>query len=95
MITFFRTKKCRGCSAIQEALEELCIAHKVILVDDDHGHTSSLPAGTRPPVLVDGDEIVQGIDGILVHLQELEDFKALWEKFQSDACYCDEMGNIE
>jgi hypothetical protein len=50
MIKFYRMRKCTGCAAIQDALEELCIAH----------------------------------------LEELEQFKELWYKFQSDACYCDE-----
>lgn len=95
MITFFRTKSCPGCSAIQETLEELCIAHKVILVDENRGRSSGLPAGARPPVLVDEDEVIQGGDAIIGHLEKLKDFKAVWEKFQSDACYCDEAGNIE
>jgi glutaredoxin len=95
MITLFRTKSCPGCSAIQETLEELCIAHKVVLIDEDPRGSSGLPAGTRPPVLVDEDEVVQGSDAIIAHLEKLKDFKATWEKFQSDACYCDEAGDIE
>lgn len=32
MVTFYRTPDCAGRAAIQDALEELCIAHKVVLV---------------------------------------------------------------
>jgi hypothetical protein len=54
-----------------------------------------LPENTRLPVMADGDEIIQGLDRIFHHLEELENFKAERDKFQSDACYCDDEGNIE
>jgi hypothetical protein len=39
--------------------------------------------------------MIQGSDAIIKHLEELEKFKELWDKFQSYACYCDEEGNVE
>lgn len=94
MITFFRTPDCPECVEIQETLEELCLAHNVMLLkgDDD---AAGLPQGTHPPVLVDGNEVIQGRESIMAHLEGLEEFKALWEKYQTDACYCDEEGNVE
>jgi hypothetical protein len=94
MITFFRTPDCPGCGEIQDILEELCLAHKVILLQGNN-NISELPQGTHPPVLVDGDEVIQGPEAIVAHLEWLEGFKALWEKYQSDACYCDEEGRVE
>jgi hypothetical protein len=46
-------------------------------------------------VLVNGGNTFQGHKGIIAHLQELDGFMDLWYKFQSDACYCDESGQIE
>jgi hypothetical protein len=46
-------------------------------------------------VLVDGEETFEGSDKIIRHLEELEDFARLWRKYQSDACYCDDEGNVE
>ena len=94
MITFFRTAECPGGCEIQETLQELCLAHKVILLQGNN-KISELPQGTHPPVLVDGDELIQGSEAIAAHLECLAGFKAEWEKFQSDACYCDEEGRVE
>jgi hypothetical protein len=48
------------------------------------------------PVLIDGDRrVIEGDEPILKHLEELEAVKALWDKYQTDACYCDEDGRVE
>jgi glutaredoxin len=91
MLQFFRTPDCAGCKAIEEALTELCIAHKVFLISENNKSEEQLPEGVKPPVLVDEGEIIQGNKPIIEHLEKLKDFKELWYKFQSDACYCDEM----
>ena len=95
MITFYRTKDCPGCSAIQDALREMVLAHDVVLVEKGTDRWLRLPEGTRPPVLVDDKETAQGSENIIRHLEKLKKLKALWEKFQSDACYCDEEENVE
>ncbi|MEJ2049323.1 MAG: glutathione S-transferase N-terminal domain-containing protein [Calditrichota bacterium] len=95
MIRFYRTKDCPDCSAIQETMEDLSLAHKVVMVKDRAELPVEIPKNTRLPVMEDGEEIIQGHDQILHHLEELENFKAEWDKFQSDACYCDDEGNIE
>jgi hypothetical protein len=95
MIKFYRTSKCTGCAAIQETLETLCIAHETVLLESPKDLPADLARGGPPPVLVDGEDVIHGSEEILSHLEELEGFKALWDRFQSDACYCDEEGNIE
>jgi hypothetical protein len=45
-------------------------------------------------VLRDGDEVFEGSKAVADHLEEMKEFKRQWYKFQSDACYCDEEGNI-
>jgi len=93
MLTLYRTPDCPRCAGIQDTLEDLAIAHEVIEVDSvdevpEHLEQDSLP------VLRDGDEVFQGSKAVADHLEEMKDFKEQWYKFQSDACYCDEEGNI-
>jgi glutaredoxin len=90
MFTFYRTPQCPGCNHIQEALERLVIAHKVITVHSVEEIRDKIPSVTTLPALVDEEKVVQGSDLIVARLEEIEKFKELWDKFQSDACSCDE-----
>jgi len=90
MLTFYRTPDCPRCNRIQEVMEELVLAHQGVVIPSGENQVTDLPAGTRLPVLVDDGEVIQGSTAILEHLDRLEAFKQLWDKFQSDACYCDE-----
>ena len=95
MITFLRTVGCTGCEASEEVVEELCIAHKVVTTGQDAKSCTLLSDGAEPPMLVDGDRTFQGHKDVIAHLQKLEGFRDLWYRFQSDACYCNESGQIE
>ena len=94
-MAFFRTADCPGCEAIQEVLQDLCIAHRVVIVPENAKPDESLPDAAKPPMLVDDDKVIQGNKNIIAYLEELKGFRELWYKFQSDACYCDENGSIE
>lgn len=89
MITFFRTSDCPGCEAIQEVLDDLGVAHKVVIVPPGGNPQESMPDAAKPPVLADDDKVVQGNGNIIAYLEELKGFKELWYKYQSDTCYCD------
>ena len=95
MITFYRTTEDAGDQEIQEALQELCLAHEVVLITASDADRRGLPEGTRPPVLVDGGKMYQGRIAIHAHLEELKALRELWYKYGSDACYCGEEGNAE
>ena len=95
MITLYQTPGCPGCGAILEALVEMVIAHEVVEVDSVADLPPGLEGAGELPVLVDGGQVVSGVQAVLDHLHELEGFRALWYKFQSDACYCDERGEPE
>jgi len=73
----------------------MVVAHRVIDVADG----KNLPKGIREtdqfPVLKDNGKMVQGEKEILRYLEEYKKLKDEWDKFQSDACYCDDEGNIE
>ena len=98
MITLYRKRGCPRCADIEEALKELTLAHRVVDVGEGAGE-EKMPEGIgeprRPPILVDEGEAFRGPGAILDHLESLKGFRALWYKFQSDACYCDEEGNVE
>lgn len=91
MLQFYRHKECAECGQIQEKLQELVLAHQVIFVAD----SLRLVEGTAPPLLRDGEKTFQGKPAILAHLEALENFKAQWDKYQSDSCYCGEDGSPE
>ena len=90
MITFYRTARCVGCAEIDDTLTQMSVAHKTVVLGPEDKLPAEITTAKNPPVLVDGDDMIQGAENIVQHLQELADFKALWEKFQSDACYCGE-----
>lgn len=95
MLILYRKEDCPSCKAIQETLESMSLAHKVVIVNDENRNQTEIPGNISLPVLRDGDETISGNRKILDHLEELEDFKKEWYKFQSDVCYCDSEGNVE
>ena len=94
MIEFYRTKECPGCRQIEETLEGLRFGHKVHEVESTDDIERELPDGSRLPILIDEGKVYSGRENIVRHLEEVEAFKAEWYKFQSDACYCDDEGNV-
>ena len=95
MIRFFRTTDCPNCDNIQETLEKLCIVHEIVNISSRNENQHLLPHGKKPPVLIDDKQIFEGYETIMDHLDELEGFAELWRKYQSDACYCDEKGQVQ
>jgi glutathione S-transferase len=79
---------CRTCSRIRQSLGELAMAHEVVVVPPD-GRSDRLPQGMQPPVLVDDERVVQGSADIFSYIDELQELKGLWLKYQSDVCYLD------
>jgi len=95
MIYFYRRRRCQSCRNLEDMLQELCLAHKVVPVSDPRQLPRTLPPWTRLPALDDNGRTISGQTAILRHLETLADFKAQWDKYQSDACYCDEPGEPE
>lgn len=95
MIFFYRHPDCRKCNQIQERLEDLVLAHRVIFGDKEIPATENIPKDSKLPLLADNGNFISGEKAILSHLDELEQFKTEWDKYQSDSCYCDEDGNVE
>ena len=93
MLQFYRTANCAGCAEIEAALQEMVIAHKIITVTSEKP-PESLPANTSLPAIRDNGQIISGPEAIATYLKELAKFVADWRRFQSDACYLDDEGEV-
>ena len=92
MIELYRPPECPACAEIEAALQELVIAHEVIVVKPEQ-RSDLLPADTPLPAIKDDHKIISG-PAITPYLKELEKFVADWRRFQGDTCYIDEDGSV-
>lgn len=95
MLTFYRTRDCPRCAEIQETLREMNYAHEVVEVKNSDELEEVTLKGRKLPLLKDDRKVIEGSHAIIRHLEELGEFKELWDKFQGDYCYCDDEGGIE
>lgn len=92
MITLYCTIDDPESRAVQSALEDSCLAYTIV---DRGAAPATLAAETVDAILVDDGEVFRGSVEILPHVEQLIALRDLWHKYGSDACYCDEQGNIE
>lgn len=90
MITFYRNTGCRDCARIAEKLREMSLAHDVVEAGTDAPDRKGREERQQLPCLKDDDKVIEGHGRIAEYIEQLEQFKGEWDKFQSDACYCDE-----
>lgn len=95
MLKFYHNPHCPKCGEIQDVLEAMNFAHQGIAVKNSNEIGDDDFADKKLPMLIDDNKIFEGSEAILQHLEELKGFKELWDKFQSDACYCGDEGEIE
>ncbi|NNF69931.1 MAG: hypothetical protein HKN01_09185 [Acidimicrobiia bacterium] len=88
MIELLRVDECPGCDDVADKLADLVIAHSVRTVTP-----AELPPGAKAPVIVDGDRTISGTE-LSAYLAGLGKLMADWDKFQSDACYIDDDGEV-
>ena len=86
MIELYRTEESTAGNIIEEALRELVLAHRVIIVTPET-LPKALPAGTPLPALRDEGQLITGDGAIQAHLRQLELIAHEWRKYQADACY--------
>ena len=91
MIVLYRPANCHSGANIQAALQDMVIAHQVVVVETDCW-PDVLPANIPLPALQDNGHLITGQAEIAAHLDQLAQFVADWRKFQSDACYLDDDG---
>lgn len=93
MITFYRTEHSKLADQVDEALDDMVIAHKTIVVVDDN-ELPDTTKGHELPVLLDNGDTVSGEENLKARLKELKRIMELWDKFKSDACFIDDDGTI-
>lgn len=93
MLTFYCIEDCPDCRSIEQDLAGTALAHKVVRFALRVAARAAMPEGASPPALADDGELYCGVTETARHLERLRQFKAEWDKFQSDACYCDDEGN--
>jgi len=92
MLTLYRPPNCPTCTVFEEALKDLVVAHRVVVVVPERP-VEGLRDGAMLPALQDNGQTITGHEAISAHLKELESFVAAWRKFESgDACYIDDEG---
>jgi hypothetical protein len=83
VIQLIRPPESAAADAVAEQLRDLVVAFEEI--EDP---------GARAPLLRDGERVATGHDEIEAFIAELRRDVALWQKFQTDACYVDDDGGI-
>ncbi len=91
MIELIRTRDSAEGAAVEDKLRELVVAHRVTTVES--GQPSPLN-GTPLPAIVDEDRIISGQDALQAYLAELSAEIEEWRRYQVDACYIDDNGEI-
>lgn len=83
-------------------MKEMNIAHEAVLLNSNDDMGAELSDNGSLPLMIDGNDIIEGSEATIEHLEKVKDFKEQWvydlveDKFQSDACYCsDDEGEIE
>lgn len=88
MLRFYRNNESKFTRWVEDKLEEMVVAHKIIPVDDDR----SLPdfiMNEELPVLSDGHENWTSQNEITEFLEKLHQDLLLSQSLQSDACHLD------
>ncbi len=87
MIKLYRSASCPDSADIEAVLQDLVVAHQIITVEPDQFDTPL-------PLLQENSRTISGRVAITIYLKELENFVTDWQRFQSDACYINEDGQI-
>ncbi|MBE7549610.1 MAG: hypothetical protein HS126_00845 [Anaerolineales bacterium] len=91
MIKLYRPSDCPACTDIEATLQELVVAHQIIMIEEDKLR-NDLGQEIALPAINDNGQIISGPAAISAYLKELENFVADWRRFQSDSCYIDDNG---
>jgi hypothetical protein len=84
-IELYRPAHSPAADDLETALRKLVVAHKVIVVNAAH---------TPLPAIHDEGQVITGPAALARYLQELEKIVADWRKYQGDACYINDDGEV-
>lgn len=86
MIILYRRKDSKAADEVQETLEDLVLAHRVVDVDEEQ--PEDVPTDRPLPMLMEGDDAYSG-EQIAALLDEIGIELTYERKFSADACYVD------
>jgi arsenate reductase-like glutaredoxin family protein len=92
MLKLYRTENCRECDRVQALLRNINYAHEIIFLSPAEVTEKQI---NQVPALNDDDRCYQGMNAVLGHIEELQNLKDQWDKFQGDSCYCGDDGEME
>ena len=95
MIEFVRKENSPFCDSIEERMREMSLSYTARIAGRSGGPQKDDPEPEEAPLIIDEGKIIKGEEEIYRYLDEMREFKKKWDKFQSDACYCDDEGKIE
>ncbi len=90
MIELYRKQNCYFCDEIEEEIKEFVISHNVINVEKNKDFPNEIPL----PAIKDNGKMISGYEEIKKYMNDLKKFVDLWRKYQVDACYIDDDGEI-
>lgn len=95
MPTLYRRPESPLGDEVQGALEAIVIQHDVVIVDsaDDLPGVGAVSMQDLP-ALVDDGVVYASEAGLQRHVEELRQLMGVWDRFQSDACYIDDDGQL-
>ncbi|HKI45910.1 MAG TPA: hypothetical protein VKA08_11325 [Balneolales bacterium] len=91
MTTFYRTEYSKLADQVDDALDDMVIAHKTFIVTGENELPDNA-RGYKLPVLLDNGDTISGEEELKARLKELKRIMKLWDKFKSDACFIDDDG---
>jgi hypothetical protein len=98
MITLYRVAGCDPCDEVQEVLRDLVVAHQVVNLEEDQAQPPVVLEDAltteKLPIIADGDRLISGDEALRDYLADLTREIEQWRKFQMDACYIDDDGEI-
>ncbi|HET6568993.1 MAG TPA: hypothetical protein VFG50_13595 [Rhodothermales bacterium] len=89
MITLYRPLHSRTAEELEDKLEELALARRIVVVNGQSAEEAGVPAGTSLPAIEEGGRFYGGEEEALAYVEDLEREVRQGRQFQSDACYLD------
>jgi hypothetical protein len=93
MIEVYRQAESLEADWVEAGLRELVLGYRRVVVEEP-GQAPELGGDVALPAVRHDGRVISGRQALLAYLQELERFTADWRKFQGDACYIDEDGEV-
>ncbi len=93
MIELFLPSEAAEAGWVEAALKDMVVGYERVELAPDEVETA-LGMQVALPAIRHDARIISGQEDLMAYLQELEHLVEDWRRFQSDACYIDEDGEV-